>query len=145
MFIYEEPTDDNGRDPNPDSPPPEKPDSTSEGERLRDEAHGHLRDRRQHLIRAGEKVLIRKIVSDGSATIDDVRAEVPCPPGIDPRFFGAIPGPLVKFGAIRPLGYTKTRRSVAHARMLIEWGLGDLSKALTYLTDPEPTGEEVTV
>ena len=118
-----------------------------DGEHLRDEAHGQLRAHRQHLIRAGEQVLMRKIIETGSATIDDVRAVVPCPPGIDPRFFGAIPGPLAKCGAIKPIGITRTKREVAHARLLIKWGLGDLSKALVVLidTDPPTAGQGVPV
>lgn len=145
MKMHDEPDDDKTNNPNPDAPPPEQPDGTVEGERLKAEAHDQLRQHRQQLIRDSERALVRKIVTDGSATIDDVRAAVPCPPGIDPRFFGAVPGPLAKCGAIKPIGITKTRRSVAHARLLTLWGMGDMNMALACLTDSDPpfTGEGV--
>lgn len=113
-------------------------DNLGDGERLKAEAHRLLREHRRQLIHAGEQALLKKILQEGSATLDDVRAEVACPPGIDPRVFGAVPGPLAKCGAIRALGFSKTRRAIAHARMLVRWGLGDLSQALATLADTDP-------
>ena len=54
-------------------------------------------------------VLLKKIIAAGTATIDDVRAEIACPVGVNPKVFGAVPGPLAKKGIIKLVGFAKTK------------------------------------
>jgi hypothetical protein len=109
-----------------------------EGERRRDAVHALLAERRACLVRLAQRTLLERLLYAGAATADDVRAAVPLPAGIDPRAYGAVPGPLVGAGAIRAAGYVRTARPEARVRPVTRWELADRTAAVAWLaTHPE--------
>jgi hypothetical protein len=120
-----------------------------EGERRKDAAHSRLEAARKAYLRnARRKLLIRLLVA-GTATADDVVEMIELIWGavyrIDPRWRGAVPGPLARAGIIRDTGRSvKSSRPEAHARKLTDWELADRDAALAWLarhpnlSDPEP-------
>lgn len=81
-----------------------------------------------------------------TATIDDVRAAVPVPPGVNPKAFGAVPGPLAERRIIKAARYVKTGRAVGNKRPVTLWKLADRSAAAARLAAhpglPDPAGPE---
>ena len=55
------------------------------------------------------------------------------PQGVNPKLFGAVPGPLAETGIIKPAGYTPTTRKEGHARPVMLWQLSDRATALDWL------------
>lgn len=147
MNIFdEEPTDDKVREPNPNTPPPEQPDGTEEGERLKAEAFARMENCNEMLLVRGRRALLNKALTDGVASADDVRDAVPVPDGVNPKVFGPVPSPLAKANINRPKRAIKTRRAVGHARYITEWELIDPPAAVRWLFEnPEPpmNGEAV--
>jgi hypothetical protein len=115
-----------------------------EGERRKLAAHSLLEAIRELYIRRGRRSLLIRLLATGTATADDVRAAVELPPGLNPKLFGVVPGPLAEAHIIRSVGYLRSRRPAAHARDLRVWELADRSAALAWLAnhpdlpDPEP-------
>ncbi len=133
------PADDKSPDPIPNSPPPEQPDGTADGEGLKAEAHHHFEVRQADLVLVGRRALLWHALQFGEATADDVRRMVPLPTGANPKAFGAVPGPLAKSDIIEPCGYRKTARSVGHAREVKVWRLKNVGAAIQWLNNnPEP-------
>jgi hypothetical protein len=89
--------------------------------------------KRRAVIRLGRRALLETLLRDGRASADDVRDAVELPPGIDPKTFGDIPGPLHRAGVIQPAGYVKTTRPVAHRRPITDWELVDRAAAERWL------------
>ena len=122
------------------------PDDRPDGEAPKRAALRLLEARRARLIRAGRRALLLKLLDGRPASADDVRAAVPTPPGICPKFFGAVPGELARARIIRRVGFVPTARRVAHARQLSLWELRDHAAALQWLAThdelPDP-GEGV--
>lgn len=108
-------------------------DSHSAGEQRKDAAHLLMSVHRERLIRCGQRLLLEILLSNGRATADDVRDRLEIPEGINPKFVGAIPGPLAKLCIIAPDGFEKSRRAIAHARPNRVWRLRDESKARHWL------------
>ncbi|QEL14039.1 hypothetical protein [Limnoglobus roseus] len=96
-------------------------------------AHTLLEERRERLIRHARRVLLRRLLAEGTATIDDVRAAVAVPTDVDPKFFGAVPLKLAKAGIIAKNGYAESERAEAHGRPVIRWRLIDRAKAEAWL------------
>jgi hypothetical protein len=115
-----------------------------EGERRKLSAHALLAARREIYVRRGRRALLMQLLHNGTATADDVRGVVKLPPGIDPKLFGAVPGPLAASGIVRAAGYIKTARPEGHARPVMLWQLADQAGARDWLAahpdlpDPEP-------
>ena len=109
-------------------------DNGADGEALKQHAHAILEATRKAIVRDARRALLEHALLHGTATIDDVRALVPIPPGINPKVFGAVPGPLAKAGSIRAVGFKRTDRNVAHARILTIWAIADTAKATAQLT-----------
>ncbi|MGL4462736.1 MAG: hypothetical protein ACRDD1_03435 [Planctomycetia bacterium] len=109
------------------------PNNHSEGDRLKRLALKRLKRRRNFYVRRGCRAMIERLFVFGEATMDDVRAVVELPPGVDPKLFGAVASTLRSAGVVRSIGYTKTKRAVAHARMLNRWRLADPDAARRWL------------
>jgi hypothetical protein len=105
----------------------------TEGERRKLSAQSLLAARRAVYVRRGRRALLSHLLAHGTATADDVRAAVHLPPGINPKCFGAVPGPLAESGVIRAAGYVKTARPKGHARPVRQWELADRAGAYDWL------------
>lgn len=104
------------------------------GPELKAQALEVLELTREELITEARRALLTRLLADGTATIDDVRSVVECPACMNPKFFGAVPGPLAKLGLIRNRGFAKTTRKQGHARPVIVWELADRDGAAAWLT-----------
>jgi hypothetical protein len=117
-----------------------------EGECCKDAAHSLLEATREVCLRRARRALLVELLADGTATADDVVEMIGSAiEGIDPRWRGAVPGPLAQAGIIRDTGRSvKSSRPEAHARKLTVWELADRDAALAWLarhpnlSDPEP-------
>jgi hypothetical protein len=119
-------------------------DSAPDGESLKRQAQAILEAHRELLILRARRALLLHLLTHGTGTIDHVRAVVPAPASINPKAFGAVPGPLAVARIIRPTGFTKTTRHLGHARPVIVWELVDYAAAERWLRNhPEPEGEGV--
>lgn len=117
-----------------------------DGERRKDAAHGLLEARRELYVRRGRRALLDAVLNNGSATMDDVRDVVSLPGSLDPKLFGAVPGPLARDRIIRAAGFERTCRPTAHARPLTRWELLDRHRAERWLLDhPDPDDAEAAV
>jgi len=106
-----------------------------------------LRERRAVFVRRGQRALLERLLQSDTATADDVRQTVELPNGLDPKLFGAVPGPLARAGIIEQAGYRATERPKAHSRPVIVWRLRDSEKALGWLAEhpdllPDPARTE---
>jgi len=103
-----------------------------------------LESHRDLYVLRGRRALVERLLCVGEATADDVRAAVELPDGVNPKCFGAVPGPLAKAGIIERVGFAPTSRPMAHARNLTVWRLVDSAAAEAWLQDhpdqpdPEP-------
>jgi hypothetical protein len=85
------------------------------------------------------RALLRAVLANGTATIDDVHDVVELPANVSPKTFGAAPSDLVRSGIIRRLRFEKTTRDVAHRRHVSVWILASRTKAEAWLkSHPEP-------
>jgi hypothetical protein len=92
-----------------------------------------LESLRPVLLRRGRRALLTCLLSNGAATIDDVRHAVPLPVEVSPKLFGAVPGPLAKGGIIKGDGLVRSCRPEAHARPVTFWRLADRAEARRWL------------
>jgi hypothetical protein len=117
----------------------------AEGERRMLSAFALLAARREALIRRARRALLAVVIDRTEGTVDDVRAAVPLPAGINPKVFGAVPCELAEAGIIAANGYAKSARPEAHARPVQVWRLIDRAAASHWLAThpelPEPTPE----
>lgn len=112
------------------------------GEDLKRQARHRLERVREAFVRRARRALLEKLLRDGVATGDDVQDAAPCPPGVDPKVYGVVPGALAKRQIIGRAGYTSSRRPVAHARPVTKWKLLDAAAAQAWLLlNPEIPGE----
>jgi len=110
-----------------------------EGESRKAAALAYLAQKRAVYIRQAQRALLLALLERGNATADDIRAKVKLPAGLNPKLFGAAPGPLARKGIIEPAGFRNTHRPEAHARTLRVWRLADRAKAEEWLANhPEP-------
>lgn len=105
-----------------------------EGEALRDNALSLLRARRAGLIRDCTAAALRVALEKGEVCADDVRALVPIPAGISPKFVGVVFRDLADAGILRRDGFRPSTRPAAHARPLSLWRLADAAAAVAWLT-----------
>lgn len=119
-----------------------------EGERRKAEAFATLESWREVLIRRARRVLLQVLLERGTATADDVREMIAAPEGINPKFFGVVPGLLARKGIIRANGYVKSWRPARHASPNTLWELVDRAAALAWLAAhpdlPDPVPAETT-
>src|SRR5262249_50453441 len=88
---------------------------------------------REVYVRRGRRALLVQLLAVGTATADDVRAAVSLLVDLNPKLFGAVPGPLAKAGGIRAADFTRTARPQGHARPIQVWELADRDAALAWL------------
>jgi len=110
-------------------------DCADEGERRRDAALDALRERRAVLVRRGARLLAGRLLEFGTATLDDIAAELETPPDLDRRLVGAVPATLAKAGVAVLTGYVRSCRPERHASVLGVWRLTDRDAALAWLDD----------
>jgi hypothetical protein len=124
---------------------PPSPAARAEGERRKLSSQALLEARRAVYVRRGRRALLSQLLAAGTATADDVRAAVELPPGLDPKLFGVVPGPLAEAGIIKPAGFAKTARPQAHGRPVLRWQLADRGAAVAWLAAnpdlPEPEAD----
>jgi hypothetical protein len=97
---------------------------------------------RELFVLRGRRALLTAALVTGVASADDVRDCVELPPGIDPKCFGTVPGPLARAGIIASAGFVLTCRPTAHARPVTVWRLLNRAAAEQWLADhpdrPDP-------
>ncbi|QDS98146.1 hypothetical protein [Adhaeretor mobilis] len=116
----------------------------ADGEARKQAAHVLLEVRLESYVREARRVLLQALLDNGTATIDDVRAVVTLPDGMNPKVFGAIPGVLARAGIVRRRTWTPTARAIAHARTVSVWELVDSVKAQLWLDRHKPLPELTT-
>jgi hypothetical protein len=115
-----------------------------EGERRKDAAHALLDAHRRIYIRRARRALLMRLLDAGTGTADDLADLVEPTPDLDPRYRGAVPGPLARAGIIRHVGYERSRRPSRHASIISTWEIADRDAATDWLDthpdlpDPEP-------
>lgn len=113
-----------------------------EGERRKADVLADLAARREVIVRRGRRAMLQRLLLEGQATSDDVRAAVELPDGVDGRCLGAVPGPLAAARIIALGGYTKTARPERHASVIGRWVLADADAARRWLAEnpdlPDP-------
>ncbi len=105
----------------------------NEGEARKRDALRRLEVHREVYVQRGRRALLLRLLDAGTATADDVRAAVELPAGLDPKLFGAVPGPLAVAGIIKAAGFVKTRRKAGHARPVQLWKLANHDSAISWL------------
>lgn len=103
------------------------------GEALKNAALLLHEAQRSGLLLEVRRRFVQCLLARGTATVDDARAGVVIPTGIDPVCLGAVPGALARANIIRRNGYRASMRPEAHARPLSEWRLLDSEKAKAWL------------
>ena len=93
----------------------------------------HALGRRPELIRDCTAAALRVALDSGAVCADDVRAVVPIPDGINPKFVGCVFRDLADAGILRRDGYQPSKRPKAHARPITLWRLADAHKATARL------------
>ena len=109
-----------------------------EGERQKCNAFALHEDRRGGLLHRARRAFIQVLLArgtGGTATIDEVRAAVELPPGVNPTCFGAVFRPLARAGIIRRVGTAKSVRPETHARPVDVWELVNTEAAVAWLRD----------
>ncbi|MEW6251505.1 MAG: hypothetical protein AB1716_12715 [Planctomycetota bacterium] len=108
-------------------------------EKLR--AHSVLRARHAGDVAQAQAVLLRLLLANGRATVDELRAALGMGDGGRTRWLGAVAGELARAGIIRRAGWVATSRRVAHARPVSLWELADADAARAWLARCEPTAD----
>lgn len=106
-----------------------------DGAERRDAALDLLRERRAVLVRRGARLLAGRLLEFGTATLDDIAAELETPPDLDRRLVGAVPATLAKAGVAALAGYVRSTRPERHASVLAVWRLADRAAAVAWLAD----------
>lgn len=98
-----------------------------------------------YLLR-GRRALLTRLLSDGTATADDVYAAVKLPDDVDPRCLGGVPTLLAKAGIIRAAGYVTSKRPERNASPIHRWELANRAAAERWLAEhadePDPPTNE---
>jgi len=102
-----------------------------------------LRRVRFRFLRRAKRHFLHVLLDRGICWLDDVRATVPVPDGVNPACCGAIPTDFHRGGLIARIGDTPTERPVAHRRWLSVWRLVDADAARRWLaTHPDLPPED---
>lgn len=110
-----------------------------DGQQRKAEALDRLEAERATYVLMGRRALLQCLLATGSATADDVRDAIRLPEGMNPKVFGAVPGPLATAGVIVPDGYRPSQRPEAHGRPVQVWRLLDAEGATDWLrANPAP-------
>jgi hypothetical protein len=121
------------------------------GEPRKDAAHPRPEAVRNAYVRNARRELLVRLIVAGTATADDVVEMIELIWGavypIDPRWRGAVPGPLARAGIIRDTGLAvRSCRPEAHGRKITVWELADYAAAEAWLAQnpelPVPSPDE---
>ncbi len=109
------------------------PSDPNEGERRTEDVLEKHESRRPVYVNRGRRALLQRLLSDGEATANAWHHAVPLPPDVDPRCFGAVPGPLVRAGIIQSDGYLKVKLPKGDTHVVCRWLLVDRDAAECWL------------
>ena len=115
-----------------------------EGSRRKGEAFTNLEVHREWILLKSRRVFATVLLERGRATIDDVRAVVVLPDGVNPTCFGPVATPFARQRFIERAGFIETTRSEGHARPVSIWELKSSTGMTQWLIDhPDrpPPGE----
>lgn len=105
----------------------------SHGEFLKERALVLLEAFHEGRIITAQRALVKRVLTHGYATIDDVRVWLDIPKGAIPHWLGAVPRALEHDRIIVCVGPQPSKRPEAHARPQSVWALMDENKALAWL------------
>lgn len=114
--------------------------NTATGEKLKADALATLEAARETVILRARRALVLRLLVNGAATLDDVRANIDLG-AANPSALGAVPGSLARANIIRCAGYRPAARPAARARIVTLWALADRGRAIAWLQEhpaPEP-------
>ncbi len=94
-----------------------------------------LAEKRAAIVRHGQRLLLHRVMTHDTASIDDVRGQIELPLKVNPKCLGAVPGTLAKAGILQRTGYRPTDRPEAHARPVSVWQLKDRQAAEKWLRE----------
>lgn len=123
---------------------PRNENSKVEGELQKDEAFANLEATREWVLLLARRVFATVLLQKGTATIDDVRAVVAIPDGMNPVCMGPVPVPFARQNWIERVGFARTTRTEGHARPVSTWECRSPSAIGQWLIDnphrPPPDG-----
>ena len=114
---------------------PRKEKAKRVGERRKGEAFTNLEAHREVILLRARRVFATVLLEKGRATIDDVRAVVVLPVGLNPTCFGPVATPFARQRFIQRAGFTETTRSKGHCRPVSLWELKSPSGVAQWLLD----------
>ncbi len=123
---------------------PHKDNPKREGERRKGEAFANLEVHREWILLKARRVFAAVLLEKGRATIDDVRAVVILPVGLNPTCFGPVATPFARQRFVERAGFTETTRCEGHARPVSIWELKSPHGVAQWLLEhpdrPPPAG-----
>ena len=102
---------------------PRNENAKREGERRKGEAFSNMEVHREWILLKSRRVFAAVLLEKGRATIDDVRAVVVLPVGLNPTCFGPVATPFARQRFVDRVGFAQTTRSEGHARPVSIWEL----------------------
>lgn len=114
---------------------PRKENPKHEGERRKGEAFANLEAHREVILLKSRRVFATVLLEKGRATIDDVRAVVVLPVGLNPTCFGPVATPFARQRFIERAGFCETTRSEGHARPVSIWELKSPHRVAQWLLE----------
>ncbi len=102
---------------------PRKDNPKREGERRKCEAFANLEAHREWILLKARRVFAAVLLEKGRVTIDDVRAVVVLPAGMNPVCLGPVATPFTRQRFIERAGFCGTTRAEGHARPVSIWEL----------------------
>lgn len=94
-----------------------------EGERRKGEAFANLEAHRDFILLKARRVFAEVLIEKGRCTIDDVRAAIELPAGLNPVCFGPVPTLFARQRFIERVGFMDTTRAEARCRPVSIWEL----------------------
>lgn len=114
---------------------PHKVNPKREGERRKGVAFDSLEVHREWILLRARRVFAAVLLEKGRATIDDVRAVVILPIGLNPVCLGPVPTPFARQRFIERAGFRQTSRAEGHARPVSIWELKSPHGVETWLLE----------
>jgi len=99
----------------------------------RDSALAAFEERKAKYLLRARRAFVRRLLDNGTATVDEIHDEIELPASVDPKLFGATPTLFAKSRIIERVTFRPALRPEAHARPVSVWRLIDRSAAITWL------------
>ena len=122
---------------------PRKDNPKNEGERRKGEAFANIEAHREVILLRARRVFCSVLIEKGKATIDDVRAVIVLPDGMNPVCLGPVPTPFARLRLIERAGFIQTTRAEGHARPVSIWELKSPNGVAQWLLDHPDRPPEV--